>query len=65
MVMSLGNVKDEHYFYTLSFMKSKLQPTKSSFGFGCLHKSMIVWIPFFWGHMKDWVENKVRYVVDC
>jgi len=66
--MILGNVKDEHCFCTLSFLKSKLQPTNSSFGFGCENVCTKAWLfgyLSFWGHMKDWVENKVRYVVAC
>jgi hypothetical protein len=68
MVMILGNVNDERCFSILSFTKSTLQPTNSSFGFGCENvytRALLFGYLSFWGHMKDWVENKLRYVVDC
>jgi hypothetical protein len=52
MVMILGNVKDECCFFTLSFMKSKLQPTNNSFGFNCENvctRELLFGYLSFWG----------------
>ncbi len=69
MVMILGSVEDEHCFFTLLFMKSKLQNRLT------IHLDLVVRM-FAQEHyyldifplrdaMKDWVDNKVRYGVDC
>ncbi len=66
-VMVLGNVEDECYFSTLSFMKLHKWLTT--------HFNLVVRM-FAQDHYtldtspfgdatKDWANNKVKYVVDC
>jgi hypothetical protein len=64
-VMVLGNVEDEHCFSTLSFMKSKLWNQLTT------HLDLVVKM-FAQDHyildtfpFEDWVDNKIRYAINC
>jgi hypothetical protein len=66
--MNLGSVKDECYLSTLSFMKSKLRSTNYTFGFDCENvyvRTLQIQNFFLKDIIKGWVDNKVRYVMDC
>jgi hypothetical protein len=69
MVMVLGSMEDKYCFSTLSFMKSKLWNQLTT------HFDLVVKM-FAQNHytldtfpfgdvIKDWVNNKVRYAIDC
>lgn len=69
MVMVLGSMEDKHYFSTLSFMRSKLWNQLTT------HFNLVVKM-FAQNHytldtfpfgdvIKDWVNNKRSYVIDC
>jgi hypothetical protein len=64
-VMVLGNVEDERCFSTLSFMKSKLWNQLTT------HLDLVVKM-FAQDHyildtfpFEDWVDNKIRYAINC